>query len=248
MDQFRDRILTVVFATTQLVVPGLPALGYGRTVGAREGFATPPEVPAGYAFSIWGVIFALSLAYAIWQALPGNRASEAAARTRRRAWMLFALSTVWMLVAQFDGPNLALAAIIVVMLILALGLVATVTAGGTRTGIAHALTVPLFGLYAGWLTLAAFLNLSTLARDIGLAPLGLPEWLYAVLVIAAGSALALIMLQRLRGNVWYAAAAVWVLAGVVAANLSGPGPVAVAAAAAGLIVALLIGLLAARRS
>ena len=33
-------------------------------------------VPAGYAFSIWSVIFALSLAYAVWQALPAQRAKE----------------------------------------------------------------------------------------------------------------------------------------------------------------------------
>lgn len=247
MPGLRACILPLFFAVTQALAPTLPALGYGVTVGARDGFASPPEVPAGYAFSIWGLIFALALVYAVWQALPGGGATETARQTRGPAAWLFALSTAWMLIAQLGGPNLALAVIILVMLGLALRLAAMAsTAAVTETRATHALTVPLFGLYAGWLTLAAFLNLSTLARDIGLAPLGLPEWAYAALVISAGGATALVMVHRLRGNVWYAAAAIWGLAGVVAANLAGLQ--AVALVAAGLIVALLIGMAAARRA
>lgn len=248
MSETRARLLTVFFAITQALTPALPALGFGGTVGTRDGFASPPEVPAGYAFSIWGVIFALALVYSVWQALPAGGTSEAARQTRATAWLLFALSTAWMLIAQFGGPNAALAAIIVVMLVLALRLIAmAATAAEIETRAAYALTVPLFGLYAGWLTLAAFLNLSSLARDFGLAPLGLPESLYAGAVIAAGAALALIMVLRLRGNVWYAAAALWGLVGVVVANLSG-GLEAVALVAAGLAVALLLAEAAARRA
>ena len=70
-------------------------------------------------------------------------------------------------------------------------------------------------LHAGWLTLAAFLNLAQVIVAYGLLPTDaqLP-W---SLVLFAIAALALLVLnQRMRGNVVYVAAALWALAAVYA--------------------------------
>jgi len=54
-------------ALLQYVVPALPALGFGDTIGDRAREAgIPPELPLGIFFSIWGVIFSTYLAVAIW--------------------------------------------------------------------------------------------------------------------------------------------------------------------------------------
>jgi hypothetical protein len=57
----------------------------------------PPSLvePAGYAFAIWALIFALSLAYAVYQALPTNRESPL---LRRVGWFTataFFFSGMW---------------------------------------------------------------------------------------------------------------------------------------------------------
>lgn len=222
MSDTRRQTLTVLFAITQAIAPALPALGYGITVGARDGFSSPPEVPAGYAFSIWGLIFLLSLAYAVVQALPAARNTRLYQAIGTQSWLLFALSTAWMLVAQFEGPTSLLAAIIVVMLGLALRILASVT--GANVGRAGMVIVPLFGLYAGWLTLATFLNLSTLLREQGIAPVGLIEWQYAILILALAGALACSVLERLGGPFWYLAAAEWGLVAIFIQNIQADVP------------------------
>jgi hypothetical protein len=242
MSDTASRTLNVVFAITQALVPALPALGYGITVGARDGFASPPEVPAGYAFSIWGLIFLLSLIYAVVQVLPSARQAPVYQNIATASWLLFALSTTWMLIAQFDGPTAALAVVIVIMLALALSILARVAAAGGGPG--RLLLMALFGLYAGWLSLAAFLNLSSLLRETGLAPLGLADWQYAIGVLIAGGILVALMLLRTHGQLWYLAAAVWGLVAVVVQNMQAGTPETYVAAAAAALSGVLIGLTA----
>lgn len=235
------RTLNVVFAITQALVPALPALGYGITVGARDGFASPPEVPAGYAFSIWGVIFLLSLIYAVVQVLPSARTTWLYAQIGTPSWVLFALSTLWMMVAQFDGPTALLLVIILAMLAIALRLLLEVSAASARQEDVpgRQLLAVLFGLYAGWLSLAAFLNISTFLREQDLAPLGLANWQYAIAILLPAALLVAVMLGRSRGQSWYLIAAVWGLAGVVVANMDAALPQAYVAVAAASLAVLL---------
>ncbi|MGD1933068.1 MAG: hypothetical protein ACFB0Z_00955 [Candidatus Phaeomarinobacter sp.] len=217
MSDTRRQALNVITAIAQAAAPAMPALGIGISVGARAGVASPLEVPAGYAFSIWGVIFLLGLIYAVQQALPSARSSSLYREIGTGAWTLFGLSTAWMFVAQLNGPNAVLAVIIVIMLVVALRILAT--AWDNRGDAARTVVMPLFGLYAGWLTLATALNISGVLRDFGLAPFDLPDWQYASVVLLAGTLVAVPMLMRVQGLIWYAAAAVWGLAAVAVKDI-----------------------------
>src|SRR5690606_19100186 len=68
-------------------------------------------------------------------------------------------------------------------------------------------------LHAGWLSLAAFLNLAQVVVAYELAPVDrqLP-WSLALFTLAA--AMLLVLNHRMRGNVAFAAAALWALAAV----------------------------------
>ncbi len=238
MSDTRRQILNVVTAIAQAVAPAMPALGIGISVGARDGVASPLEVPAGYAFSIWGVIFLLGLIYAVQQALPSAKTSSLYREIGDGAWMLFGLSTAWMVVAQLNGPNAVLAVIIVIMLVISLRILAA--AWDNRGDTARAVVMPLFGLYAGWLTLATALNISGVLRDFGLAPFDLPDWQYASLVLLAATLVAVPVLVRVRGLVWYAAAAVWGLAAVAVKDVPLGQPEAYVGMVAGGIALLLV--------
>ena len=238
MSDTRRQILNVMTAITQAAAPAMPALGLGISVGARDGVASPLEVPAGYAFSIWGVIFLLGIIYAVQQALPSAKTSSLYREIGTGAWMLFGLSTVWMVVAQLNGPNAVLAVIIVVMLVISLRIIAA--AWDNRGDTARTAVLPLFGLDAGWLTLATALNISGVLRDFGLAPFGLPDWQYASLVLFSATLVAVPVLMRLRGLVWYAAAAIWGLAGVAVKDIPLGAPDAYAGYLAAGIATLLL--------
>jgi len=238
MSDARRQTLNVVTAVAQVAAPALPALGVGVTVGARDGFASPLEVPAGYAFSIWGVIFLLGLIYAVQQALPSASDRPLYRAIGTGAWMLFGLSTAWMVIAQLDGPNVVLATIIVIMLVIALGIISRAWALRDEAG--ATVVLPLFGLYAGWLTLATALNISGVLRDFALAPFGLADWQYASLVVVAAAFVAVPMLARLRGQFWYAAAAIWGLAAVAVKDVPLGAPEANVGYVAGGIAAILL--------
>ena len=53
-------------------------------------------VAAGYAFAIWGLIFLLDVAYAVWQATGARRGDPALGRIAPAAAAGFALTVVWM--------------------------------------------------------------------------------------------------------------------------------------------------------
>ncbi|MEQ8746638.1 hypothetical protein [Pyruvatibacter sp.] len=242
MSDERRQVLNIVTAISQALAPAMPALGFGITVGARDGVSSPLEVPAGYAFSIWGLIFLLGLIYAVMQALPSARTSPLYRAIGTGTWMLFGLSTAWMLVAQFEGPNIVLATIIVIMLVISLRIlvVAFKTGDETRNTVRQTVVLPLLGLYAGWLTLATALNVSGVLRDYALAPFGLQEWQYVALVLGAAALVAVPMLLRLRGLIWYAAAAIWGLVGIILKAYPLAAPEAYVAYVAAAITTLLL--------
>lgn len=243
----RRQLLNVIFAILQAAAPLMPLLGLGVSVGDRDGIGSPLEVPAGYAFSIWGVIFLLGLIYAVQQALPDARTAKLYREIGDGTWVLFALSTVWMVIAQLNGPNGVLAVIIVVMLVLALRIIVLAAQMSPMRG--SEIVIPLAGLYAGWLTLAAPLNISSVLRDLGVAPLGLSEWLYASIVLLVGAAIAIGILLKLRGLFWYAAAAIWGLVAVAVKTVpQGSTSAHVGYVAAALVVALGIVMVTRRRT
>ena len=169
-------------------------------------------VAAGYAFSIWGVIFLLDAAYAIWQATGERRRDATLDRVAPWAAAGFLLTTIWM---PMFSQQLFWACLLVIFG--ALGCLLrcavllsrdAVPARGQR-GWAW---LPL-SLHAGWLSLAAFLNLAQVivAHDLAPADRQLP-WSLALFAIAA--AMLLVFNQRMRGNLAYAAAVLWGLVAV----------------------------------
>lgn len=239
-DQLR-RLLLLLLPVAQILAALLPAFGIGTSMAAVSAASRTPVVPAGYAFSIWGVIFALSLAYGIWQALPANRGSALA---RRTGWPLagaFAADTLWQVVSQISG-RVGFGLLVVILIGLACALVALFLARGTpEDGLgARWIVAPLTGLLAGWLTAAAFVNLSSAARAAG----ALPEFgvtatvAAAVILLAAGGAAAAVAWILHRDAGWFAGAVGWGFLGIVLANLGVNQVNLPAALAAALMLAL----------
>jgi hypothetical protein len=233
-------MLNLVLPLLQPVVGALaPVFGIGMTMGQMSAASETPVTPAAYAFSIWGVIFALSIAWGIWQALPaGGRGGVAA---RRLGWPLagaFACANLWMLLAMFTGNGWHL--VVVMLLLLACVLAAFFIARTEpRTGWADDWIIhPLTGLFAGWVSAALFANIAGAALLSGaIANDGMGGSLAAVLILLAAAGLALAVLWIARGAPWYAGAFAWALLGILYANTLGRGlDVLVALASAVLLV------------
>lgn len=216
-------LLTLAFAFAPAVTP--PFMGYlpGQL---PVDVGRPAIQPAGYAFSIWALIYLWLIAHAVF-GLIRRRESAAFAAPRPALMLSVALGTLWLAVAS-GWPLLA-------MLVIAVMAVAAIAAF-LRTDPAQdhwMLSAPL-SIYAGWLTAATLVSAGVLLPGYGW--LGNETAAYAMIATATLAGLAIQARQPLVPT--YAATLVWALIGVVQVNRGDLPQVAMAALAGAGLVAL----------
>ena len=235
------RFLVLILALAMPLVGWLSNSGLlGPTNGEISDRYPTLIVAAGYAFAIWGPIFLLDAVFGIAQVRvrePGTRLL----RIRVLTAMGFALTSLWMIVFTLQWFWLALA---IIWGSLACMLGAAWLASHTRS---HRRGpwwqwLPL-SLHAGWVSLAAFLNVAQVVVAFQLLPVErLLPW--TLVLFALAGVLLLAVVVKLRGNPWYALAAVWGLLGVHAKQQASALPGAGTAANVALVLAALVALTA----
>jgi hypothetical protein len=209
--------------------------------------------PGGPAFSIWSVIYAGLVAYAIWQALPAQRAD---ARQRRLGYPVAAsliLNAAWILSVQVGLLGFSVPVIVLLLADLAWIFVILVRSRPQNI-IDTIVTDGTMGLYLGWVCVATAANIGAVLVAVGFRGFGLdPEgWAITVIGVAGLAGIGLALFGR--GRLAPAAALVWGLVWVAVARLSGDllsTPTAIAAlAAAGavLIVTVVLRIRSGRRT
>jgi translocator protein len=169
--------------------------------------------PAGYVFSIWGVIYILLLAFVIYQALP----SQTNKPYQKQIGALFILSnilnSVWLFLWQYDY--------ITVSVVVMFALLATLIAIYVRLGIGKAKTpfretllvhVP-FSVYLGWITIASIANIAAALVSVNWDGFGISPETWAILVLTVALIIALAMIFT-RKDIAYTLVIVWALAGI----------------------------------
>lgn len=197
-------------------------------------------VPAGYVFSIWGLIYLGLIAFGLYQALPAQR--EDPRLRASAAW--FALSgaanIAWLLLWHYEQFPLTLLAmlallgsLIAVYLTLGIGKTAATSAGENWL-----VRLP-FSIYLGWVTVATVANVTSLLDYLRWDAFGLaPElWMIVVLALVLGI---VATVQFTRRDAAYTAVILWALAGI-AIKHAGVGLVAGATWVTFALVALSLG-------
>jgi hypothetical protein len=163
-----------------------------------------PVQPAGYAFSIWGVIYLWLIVSAVYGLF---RAESAAWNTARPALIAsLGVGALWIPVAQVSP----IWASVIIVIMLGTAVLALLRA---RDADRWFLQVPV-GLYAGWLTAATAVSVGLLLGGYGVT--GMQTAAIVALCLALGVAVAVQM--RAPRNPAYAVAVIWALVGVIAAN------------------------------
>lgn len=170
-------------------------------------------VPAGYVFSIWGVIYIGLIAFAIFQALPAQRDNP---RLRATGWWIAlggAANSVWIFLWHYLQFPLTLLA----MLVLLATLIITYLRLGTgRTKVSTAETwavrVP-FSIYLGWITVATAANVTSLLDYLKWDGFGIAPEIWMGIVLVAVLVIATLMAFT-RRDVAYALVLLWALAGI----------------------------------
>jgi len=195
-------------------------------------------VPAGYVFSIWGLIYLALIAFAIYQALPARRENP----RLRRVGYLFAASCLanvaWLFLWHYEIFPLTLAAMVALLLCL-IGIYLRLGIGRVRVPAAERWLVRVpFSIYLGWITVATIANVTSVLDYANWSGWGIsPEaWTVIMLVAATGIASAV---SLTRGDVAYMLVIVWAFAGIGVKHAGTP-VVATAAWAATAAVAVML--------
>lgn len=176
-------------------------------------------VASGYAFAIWAVIFLLDLVYGVWQATGERRDDPTVAHVAPWVAAGFALTAAWMPLFSMATPENGLfwACLLVIFGALACLVRSAIVLSHDSTpqeGQWLWAWTPL-SLHAGWLSVAAFLNLAQVivAQDLLSTTQMLP---WSLALFGAAAVLLLVLNQRMHGNIDYAGAAIWGLVAVYA--------------------------------
>ena len=170
-------------------------------------------VPAGYVFSIWGVIYIALIAFGIYQVLPSQRQNPRLAKIgywfllsclANIAWLfcwhyeLFALSLVMMLIL--------LASLIIIYLRLDIGI------KKVSTKEKWLVNIP-FSLYLGWITVATIANVTSVLDYYGWNEWGLSEQMWTLIMLFAVALIGALM-SLTRGDVVYCLVLIWAVVGI----------------------------------
>lgn len=207
----------------------------GRTTGAISDMYPVLVTPAGFAFSVWSVIYAGLVAFVAYGASSRGRGE----RRVERLWVPFIATCVfnvaWLFAWHFLYVGLSLA----FMVALFAGLVVAYRRIGPAFGADDAAFTAFvrtpFGLYLGWIAVATIVNARVVAYELGWQGGGATEVAATVLAILGVAAVSLWLLAR-RRDLAFAAVAAWALMGIYAANGQAPVVAGGAIAGAGLVV------------
>jgi hypothetical protein len=196
-------------------------------------------VPAGYVFSIWGVIYLGLILYAIYQALPAQRTNPRLASTD----ILFILSClaniIWLFLWHYNQFPLTLVAMISLLLLL--------TAIYLRLGIGE-VEVPAsekwlvhlpFSIYLGWVTVATIANVTSVLDFLNWSGWGISEELWAMIMLAAATIIAALVAFT-RGDAAFLLVLIWAFVGIAVKQAATPSVAMAAWIASSVTVVLLV--------
>ncbi len=201
--------------------------------------------PASPAFSIWSLIYLGLLGYVVWQ----WRASARAARVWWLAGASMLLNALWLGVTQVGW--LWASVVVILGLALVLGLLMRRLGESRPASTVEAILLDgAFGVYLGWVSVAAVANVTAVLVAGGVDPGWAWSEALAVVVLAVAGLLGSWFAVRLGGRWAVAAAMAWALAWISVGRLTDSPrslATAIAAIAAGLLILAVTAAARARR-
>lgn len=231
-----SRVAPLLFAVLQILTPTLPSLGIGHPIGDQSDAVRTLITPAGWAFSIWGVLYAGSLVFAVYQALPSQRDNALVRGWRWPAALAFLGNALWALYTQSAGLTAVSAMIIFFTLACLLRIFRTFALWRSpfTAGERWCAVLPLSAL-ASWLSVASIVNVAAALRYHGVEG-GSATPMIAAAVLVIGGLIAACALISSFGNPPFALVFLWALAAIYAAGGQEATPVALGAGLAALLV------------
>ena len=236
-----DKILKIATAAAflgMIVVNALANILPINNVTTGEVSDTYPNLfaPAGYTFSIWGLIYLLLFEYVLYQlGLVGKNAGKA--ELLQKVNLYFFVSCIanilWIFSWHYHFTLLSVAFMAIILFCLIV--IVTELSKVRLCGWDYVFLKLPFSVYFGWITVATIANITTLLVDLGVPSFTLLAQIITVLVLMVGVLIAGLVMKKFQ-DIAYGAVILWAYVGILVKQLSKSGfngqylPVIIAAA------------------
>lgn len=190
----------------------------GVTTGALSDMYPNLFVPAGFTFSIWGLIYLLLGLFIVYQLIVALGRNEDRSAFIQRIGVFFFIASAanigWIFAwhYQYVGISLILMVLLLVSLI-AVYLRLDIRKRGFNWRERFFIAAP-FSIYLGWITVATVANVTALLVDIGWNGFGLSDVVWTCIVIGIATIIALFMLFT-RQDILYCLVVEWAFFGIL---------------------------------
>ena len=207
----------------------------GQTTGEISDRYRVFFVPAGYVFSIWGLIYVALIGFSIYQLLPSNRDSVPLKRISPWYVVSCLANATWILLWHFELLTLT----VPVMLVLLLSLIMIYQrlgigrsrACGVELWLSH---IP-FSIYLGWITVATVANVTTALYAQNWGGWGVAPTAWAVIMLAVASLITVAIINS-RRDLAYTLVILWAFIGIAVQHAA----TALVSGAAGVLAAAIL--------
>lgn len=180
------RQVSVLIATVATLAVNYASVVFrigGLTTGEVADLYKIKFYPAGYAFSIWGIIYLALSIFTVWQMLPAQRNNDKLDRVGMYYIYTSLGNITWIFLWQYQYPLLSVIPIVFMLVTLLAAYKDIMTE--TKPGEKWLLGVP-FSLYTGWISVATIACISAGLYSIGWNGFGIADdiWAAALMVIA----------------------------------------------------------------
>lgn len=170
--------------------------------------------PAGYVFSIWGMIYTLLLIFTVYQVLPNQR-DKVFTETIGYFYVVSGLANSIWIVLWVREFIVASTVMMFVLLGSLLAIYHRLNVGKSQAPLRERLAVHLpFSVYLGWITVAAIANVAASLVAVNWGGWGIPAVYWTVLMIGVALIVSLAVMVR-RGDVAYGLVIIWALVGIM---------------------------------
>jgi len=210
------QILVIVATLATIIVNVLAStlpLG-GKNTGEISDQFQVFFVPAGYVFSIWGLIYLGLIAYTVYQALPGQRYDAKLDHIGFLYTGSALANIVWLFTWHYEVfPLTILFMLALLALLIAIYLALGIGRTAASTAVRWLVRVP-FSIYLGWITVATVANATSLFNYWGWGNgYDRASAVWAAIMLVVATAIAVLMSLR-HGDIAYIAVIVWAFAGI----------------------------------
>lgn len=181
--------------------------------------------PAGFTFSIWGVIYlllALNILYEF--GILKKRSENINIRLLNKVAIPFSISSIanaaWIISWHYNYINLS----IVFMLVILISLVyinKEINKRNLNFKQKIFIRIP-FGIYFGWITVATIANITVFLVSMGWSGFGISDVIWTILVILLGTIVGSLVLLKFR-NIEYGLVLIWSYFGIYVNHISQSG-------------------------